>query len=194
MPASPQTLSLYVAHLFDRLEFSSINNYLAALAQLHLNHNFAPPDLSHPLVKSALEGARRQKAEYPHQKAGINAKILWLIAAHLKVIEQPLRDLFWAAALVAFFSLLRSANLFSAPRNTRYLRSSDVKINGTSATLTIQVLKTSRFKDSLSQLCLPRVTDAKFCPVFWMQRIMRTENVCRDDPLFSCRVSAAKMS
>ena len=68
LPASPQTLSLYVAHLFDRLQFSSIQNYLAAVASLHINSGFPKQDFSHPLIKSTVEGARRQRAEFPNQK------------------------------------------------------------------------------------------------------------------------------
>ena len=125
LPASPQIFSLYVAHLFDGLEFSSINNHLAAVAPLHSNCNIAPPDLSHPLIRSALDGARRQRTENPHQKRAITAAILELIASHLAIIDQPIRDPFWAAAIVAFFSLSRSADLFAASRNACFLMFSD---------------------------------------------------------------------
>ena len=58
------------------------------------------------------------------------------MAAYLEEVEQPLRDLFWTAALVAFCSLLRSANLFAAPNKTRYLRVGDVRITEAAVTLT----------------------------------------------------------
>ena len=74
--ATAEALSLYVAHLFDRLQFSSICNYLAAISSLHIQHNLPPPDLGHALIKTALEGARRQRPEHPLRKAGVTPGIL----------------------------------------------------------------------------------------------------------------------
>ena len=109
------------------MEFSSISNYLAAVVSLHVSHDLSPTDLTDPLVRSAMEGARRQKREFPQRKAGITPQLLRDIFAQLSVLPPTHRVAFWAACLTAFYSLLRSANLFSSPGGDKFKTNLRVK-------------------------------------------------------------------
>ena len=87
------------------------------------------------------------------------------------------------------FLLLRSAYLFAPPGNARFLKSSDAQITDASALLTVLVLKTTRFKQCKSKVYLPRISDAKYSPLFWLRRILRSRQPSGRDPLFSGRLS-----
>ena len=178
LPATVDTLSLYIAHLFDRLEFSSICNYLAAISSLHIQHDLLPPDLTHPLIKTALEGARRQRLEHPLRKEGITAKVLELLGSHCHVLEKSGRIVFWAASLThsAFCSLLRSSNLFAAPRNERFLRVRDVKFYTMHATLSVPTLKTNKYKSERFEVSLRRITEHKLCPFIGSKKSSKANN------------------
>lgn len=69
LPASVDTVCLFIAFLSDRMAFSTISSYVSGLVQFHNQNNFEAPDMSHFAVKQALAGLKRKKEELPRTKA-----------------------------------------------------------------------------------------------------------------------------
>ena len=76
LPASPETVAAYVAHLCDAGKASStINQAVAAIAALHRWADMDDPTRS-ALVRSATSGALRKVGTAPHKKAAATVDIV----------------------------------------------------------------------------------------------------------------------
>lgn len=76
LPASPETVAAYVAHLCDAGKASStINQAVAAIAALHRWADLDDPTRS-ALVRSATSGALRKVGVAPHKKAAATVDIV----------------------------------------------------------------------------------------------------------------------
>lgn len=183
----PKTLALYVAYLHARMEYSSMRNYLAAVSAEHVRRNLTPPNLAHPVVHTAIEGARRLKHEFPFRKNAITLDVLRLLYTAAREVDYEFHEAFWAACLVAFFSLLRSSNLLACKRNARFLKVENVVFNALDARITVPTLKTSRCKGSLFSVPLPATKSLLFCPAYWIRRCIASGCLRGTDPVFSIR-------
>ena len=75
MPATPQTVALYVAHLVEHrgLAISTVEQRLAAIRWLHERHGHESPT-KHSMVADVLKGARRKKGTAPRRKGALSAR------------------------------------------------------------------------------------------------------------------------
>ena len=68
IPASPETVALYVAGCAQTLKVGSLQRVLNAIAEAHKLANLEPPT-HHPTVVNCVKGIRRVKGTAPAQKA-----------------------------------------------------------------------------------------------------------------------------
>jgi len=118
VPASEETLSLFVAFLADRLKPQSIKVYLASVRALHISHGIHNP-LTHTIkLQQTLRGIERVHSSLPKQKLLITFDLL----CHLQYfIELHPKDdtVYWAAVTTAHFLLLRAGE-FTVTSKTSY--------------------------------------------------------------------------
>lgn len=191
LPSSESTVALYVAYLFDRLEFKSIENYVFALVALHHKHDMDPPDLSHYCVKEALAGAKRQKRASPNRRKPVTVDHLEIIHRNLNIVPKNLRKTFWAACLVAFFTLLRAGNLFKSENSSTALRVKDLTESSIGYTALVKVLKTAKHRGEKLTLPIPKLTHSPdFCPVRAISRMIKSVGHRSSAPLFSYKTDA----
>lgn len=166
VPAPPQQLSYYIAHLGRRLSYASIKQYLNAVRLLHESAGTQAP-LHEFSVRLTLRGLKRVKGDCPNRKAPITPQLLFRLLQNLD-LSRPLHAAVYAAGLTLFFGVLRRANLIppiDAPfDNSRHLRRRDVTINNSGATLLIRWTKTNQFRNKITILPLPRLPGHLLCP------------------------------
>ncbi|XP_055355707.1 uncharacterized protein LOC129601035 [Paramacrobiotus metropolitanus] len=147
------------------MQFTSINNYLASVVSLHHAKGFEAPDLGHFRIRQTLRGVQRKKRQTPNARLPITPEILYAIKRHLSVLPKQCRKAFWAAALFAFFSLLRKSNLLQFSGNSKYLRVSGIKRTASGLEITVPQIKTTAHASKMITLPLPRVANSPLCPV-----------------------------
>lgn len=103
LPATSESVAMYVADMAERLRYGSMRTYLAAVSTVHVEHGHVSPVL-HPLVKRVLAGVRRAKGVRRRQVEPITLAQLGPVAAALPNSVAGRRDralllLGWAAAL-----------------------------------------------------------------------------------------------
>lgn len=107
VPASEETLSLFVAFLADRLKPQSIKVYLASVRALHISHGIHNP-LTHTIkLHQTLRGIERVHSRPAKQKLPITFDLL----CRLKYFIDPHSEddtVYWAAMTTAHFLLLRT--------------------------------------------------------------------------------------
>lgn len=186
LPASVETVCLFVAHLSETMEYSSVANYVSGLVTFHNLNDFQSPEVGHFSVKQALAGLKRERVELPHKKDALLPAHLKAILNHLHIVPEEIRVAFWGACLVAFFSLLRKSNLFAgSPRSVSHLRVDDVTYKRTSVDLRVRVIKTSRFLNTEIQLPLVELKDNPLCPVKIIKTLLQTPGMTPESSLFS---------
>lgn len=187
-PATVDTICLYVTFLAFELEYTTVLNYVALLPSYHPFHNFDYPDLSHFKIKEALAGVQRRRHELPNRREVILPHHLMAIRKNLRFVEPCLRATFWAACLTAFFSLIKSANLFWKTDNLAYLHVLDVLVISGAVSLSVQTLKTNRFKEKRNNIPLAVLgTHHVVCPTAAVQTMLRETGAINSDALFSFR-------
>jgi hypothetical protein len=188
VPASPKTICRFATFLaIERhLEFSSIQNYIASLPSLHHAHDLPSPDITHFSVKDTLAGIRRRRVELPHRKSPLLPTHLLDIYSKLAIVPANYRATFWAACLVAFFSLFRRSNLFHSRRNTKFIRTKNVDMSDKSKLLlTVPVLKTCKFASADLTVPLAAIRHSELCPVTAVRKLVSSVPLLPDSPLFS---------
>ena len=82
LPASPQTVALYLSDLAENgAKASTIQRRLASLSQAHQLAGFSPAPTADPLVRTTMQGIRRTLGTAPSQKAPVvTAELRRLIA------------------------------------------------------------------------------------------------------------------
>ena len=155
------------------------------MVTLYTYHDYSPPDISHFAISQSLAGLKKRREFCPNKRDPIKVEHIVAIYEQLHCIPVEARACFWAACLVAFFTLLRKSNLFREAGNNRYLRRSDFLIQGSSAYLRIQQLKTVQFKSAHTLLPLPQAGNHQFCPVSAIILLLQNTRSSSHDPLFS---------
>lgn len=191
LPASEKTVCLYIAYLARSLEYTTINNYVASVASYHHYNDFETPNMNHYSIKQALAGVMRSRRELPNQRNAVTLELLAAIKDELIVIPDPVRETFWAACLVAFFSLLRSSNLFyngktGAPASVTM---KCLRFKAAVTFLKVPVLKTNRFLKVLVTTPIPYIPGSCFCPTTALKNMISKVRPADADPVFSYRQS-----
>ena len=98
------------AFLTRSLSASSFPTYLNAVRMLHLENGLPDPTKNNFHLATTLRGIKRAKGLTVSQKKPITPQILLALRNQLN-LDNPWHATFWAVCLVAFFGLLRKANL-----------------------------------------------------------------------------------
>lgn len=139
LPASIETVSLFIAFLCDKMKYTSIVNYVASVGPYHTQNNYESPDLSHFAINQALSGVKRSKYEVPNQKTPILSSLFRVIYDHLHIVPEDCRIVFWPVCLIGFFTLLRKSNLFFADGQS-HLTLADLKFTDQGALFRVRVI------------------------------------------------------
>ena len=116
VPASSTTIARYAAFLARTLKPTSIRQYLNIIRLLHLENNLPNPLHENWFVKSTLTGIERLLGTPAVRRTPVHPQLLLELHSLLRP-GNPFDLMWWAAALVMFFGLLRKSNLF--PESTR---------------------------------------------------------------------------
>ena len=108
LPASAETLNLYVTHMLGARKVSSVRRYMTAIASSHQRSGETPPD--NHLAVAILRGARRMRRERPLQKSPVTVEQLRGMAANLHRPE-PFRTRDRAVILFGFATALRRISI-----------------------------------------------------------------------------------
>lgn len=101
---------------------SSILVYLQSVVFASKLANCTPPSLSHPSVKMVLEGSRRIGIPGVSGAIPLTVDVLKSLYFHVNLSTRA-GQVFWAACLLMFFSLLRISHLVETPhRLSKWLR------------------------------------------------------------------------
>ena len=195
VPAAPETLSRYIAFLTDRIKYRSIRCYLSAVRILHLEMGHPNPLEDSWFLSSLLKGVRRTLGDPTAPKKPITPDILLHIRAQLD-FSKPLDVVFWAAALLMFFTLLRKSNVFPPSRAgfkpALHLCRRDIKIVGPpghqSLVVTSRRSKTIQFMERHLETPLPFLPGHPLCPTTAVCAAFAASLPARpDDPAFTTR-------
>jgi integrase len=107
LPASPETLSLFIADQLARKKVVTVCRYAAGVAFVHRREGYPSP--ADDSVHRTLRGARRTRAEQPRQMRPLSIAQIRKIAAALKGSPAAVRNR--AIVLVGFATALRRINL-----------------------------------------------------------------------------------
>ena len=172
LPASEQTLILFVAEMAQTLAPSSIQTYLAAVRHLHIINSLSNPLQNTPKLSLVLKGTKRYYTKGKLTRLPVTPFILQAIK---KVLDkEPLTygsRMLWAACCTGFHGFMRSGE-FTVPTVQEFnpeihMTIYDVAIDSHSNPQTISIRvkrsKTDQFGEG-SFIFLTR-TDSALCPV-----------------------------
>lgn len=134
VPATEQTLLLYVSYLFlEGLKSSSVRVYLSGLRSMHVVEGYENPLEGKLQLQLALR-ALDINSEPPKQKLPITFKLL---SGFAKYVSHSFSSrLLWAAITLAYFGCLRAGELTIGDREcfdcSRHLTINDVRFDVTS--------------------------------------------------------------
>jgi hypothetical protein len=199
-PAVLKVLPLYVAHLAKTCTFTSAKAHMSAIRHLYISRGLENPiPLSHK-VRLCLRGLRRRKGDgAPNRKLGITIGLLRLMAEKTNR-EDPEEVAFMTAALVAFFTCARKANVTVENGKSwdpeKGLRRRDVKLlpEAHSLLVTFRHTKTIQFKERILEIPICGVKGSILDPVWWWCRhlCLSGSSVGRDDQAFSFKPHVGK--
>ena len=167
LPAAGPTLNRYAAFLARSLSASSIPAYLNAVRILHLEHGLADSTKNNFHLATTLRGIKRAKGLTVSQKKPITPQILLALRNQL-TWDDPWHATFWAVCLVAFFGLLRKANLLCSGSTqfnpSKHLRRGDIVFFADWAIVINRSSKTIQFSQRILTIPLPRIAQHPLCP------------------------------
>lgn len=189
MPASEDTLILYVADLAQSKAPSTIRTYLSGVRHLHVINGLGNPLEGKLRLELALKGVRRRNPRPSCPRLLVTPVILAVIKRTLDT--QPGFDatMLWAACCLGFFGFLRSGEFTlpsaSAFDATKHLTAGDVAVdshtNPTILAVRLKVTKTDPFGEGIT-IYLGK-TAGPVCPVSALLQYL-ARRPPREGPLF----------
>ena len=201
-PSKYQIMS-YIAFLSNKFRTpGTVYNYLSGAKtwlELKGGNTAAFDDFSVRLIK---KGVARVALHEVKQAPPLSIKN---IKGVIKVFTRAgiNADVFKAATLIAYFSLLRQSNLVLtglAGSTSHVLRQKDVKVIGSQLRITVRSTKTSSLPADQFVVCIPSVANRAYCPVTaWIRYFKRAPKnpnfpafwTCQGDPLTASLWTAA---
>ena len=171
LPASEQTLILFVAELAQDLAHSTIRSYLSGVRNLHITNGLPDPLPGSLRLNLVLNGIRRVKVHPPKVKIPVTPLVLHRLSkVFLSTQADVNKVMMWAACCVGFYGFLRTAE-FTVPNGkfdpSCHLAIKDVAIDcHTSPSLLqirIKMSKTDQYKHGT--FVYMAITHNELCPV-----------------------------
>lgn len=189
IPVTDQSLCRYAVYLATKLSYNSIPKYLNIVRILHREVGLKNPLQDNWFLNLVLKGIKRDKGSAVKRKLPITPRMLLEIRKLLK-LQEPRDLLFWSAITVAFFGLLRKANL--VPHTARlyqphqHLSRGDITRHRDGIAINIKWSKTIQFHERTHQIPLPCLGSHPLCPVTPLLMLMsQSPQVPPGGPLFS---------
>jgi site-specific recombinase XerD len=110
LPATPESVALYITELARERKVSTIMRHLASIAQAHKENKHDSPTRA-VVVQNVLKGIRRAKGSAPTQKAAAEIAVIRAMVAALPPTFQGIRDR--AILLLGFAGAFRRRELAS---------------------------------------------------------------------------------
>ena len=154
LPATPETVSLYIADVAETMKPSTLQRRLAAIAVAHKAAGYLSP-ASHEVVRSVLAGTRRRLGVAQAQKAALGVEDVRSMVAELgddSAID--VRDR--ALLLVGFAGALRRSELVA-------LDVADVAFEKQGVVLALRRSKTNQ-EGNDERIAIPYGSDYATCP------------------------------
>lgn len=190
IPASVDTICLYITHLTSSLKYSTICNYLSAVWALHEYMGSTAMAKNAFLVKCTMRGARRLLGD-----AVLSADPLLpedLIKLYRQMDFTSLTDLmFWSALVLSYRCLLRKGHVTASPHN---LLRSHFEFTPYGACLTIVSSKTIQFRERVVKIPIVKSHGSVLCPIRWLRKYLSQVPVNPGSPLFIMPRSLKPMS
>lgn len=166
MPATPETIARYIAHIEISYKASTIQRKISAISKAHKQRGHTSP-ASHPIVKEVLKGLRVERSEQRQKQAPpLSTEQIERASHNLSILytNKALRDR--AALLLGFFGAFRRSELAA-------LKWDDVKEDEKGLTIYIGKSKTDQEGKGQYKI-FPYRSDPKACPV----RALRAWHTC----------------
>lgn len=114
-PADERTLCLFTTHLSNSIRHQSIKVYLSAVRALHIEQGFSDPLVNCQRLQQVIRGIKRSQGSTTSQRLPVTDSLMLNIfnALDLSLFDHTM---FWAACTLAYFGLLRSAELIYCMR------------------------------------------------------------------------------
>jgi site-specific recombinase XerD len=171
LPATAETVSLYIADVAESVKPATLQRRLAAIAVAHKAAGYESPT-SHEVVRSVLAGTRRRLGVAQTQKQALGVDDVRRMVAALGD-KRPIDVRDRALLLVGFAGALRRSELVA-------LDVADVAFEDEGAVLTLRRSKTNQEGDT-EQIAIPYGSDRKTCPVRSLQTWLKLVD---DGPVF----------
>jgi site-specific recombinase XerD len=170
LPATAETLSLYVADVAESLKPSTLQRRLAAIAVAHRAAGYESPT-SHEVVRSVLAGTRRRLGVAQAQKQALGVDELRAMVTPLGDSAIDARDR--GLLLVGFAGAMRRSELVG-------LDVADARFERAGVVLALHRSKTNQ-EGNTEEIAIPYGSDVTTCPVRALQAWLELVD---DGPLF----------
>jgi integrase len=167
LPATPITIARYITHLASSIAPQTILVQLSALRMMHITNGLSWEWMDTPLLRYTLRGIMKTRSKPPSQKQPITPKLLRRLFPHLHFRNYADR-LFWGAALLMFYSLLRRSNVLATGHSAQdgnLLRRSHITFGSNHVTLAIHTSKTRIASQLAHTIQIPARPGHRLCPV-----------------------------
>ena len=186
VPATSRNICRYAVYLSKSKKYNTIKQYLNIIRLIHLECNLPNPLLNDFQLEMVLRGLKRSLGTQVLRKIPITVNHLYIIKNKID-FSSTLHVVYWAAALLMFFTLLRRSNVLApsgghAPGH--YLKRKDISIHDKGASLTIRSSKTIQFRDRVLIFPLPRLRTHPLCPTRAVYGALKAVNASPDSPAF----------
>jgi integrase len=155
LPATPQTVALYVTALADRAKLATIRLYLAAVAEKHRETGLESP-VAHEVVRRIVRGVARTNGASQGRKSAVTLDHLRAMLLEIRGDElKAARDR--AIVLLGFAAALRRSELAA-------LRVEDLRFEKRGLVVTIRRSKTDQEAKGV-EIAVPYVANRSLCAV-----------------------------
>lgn len=179
IPASVETMCLYVTYLTQTLAYSSICNYMSAVWSLHEFMGHQPSAKGTFLLSCTMRGAKRLLGDTTLSSDPLLPEHLKRIYAHLHFNDK--KDLVFRCALcLSFRCLLRKCHFTSSPH---MILCSQVEFTEYGLLLSINSSKTIQFNERTLQIPVVESPGSILCPVKWLKIYLSLCKVPKKGPL-----------
>ena len=128
--------------------------------------------MNHFSIRETLAGVKRTREELPNQREALLPQHLRSIYEHLHTVNRRFRHTFWTACLLAFHTMVRSANLFADNKSSsHHLTLQSIISTNEGFILNFPALKNERFRKKTVAIPIIRHLNGDLlCAVTALQR------------------------
>lgn len=195
VPASQDTLNIYLAFLARKISANSIPNYMNVIRLIHLQAGFPNPLIDNFELGLIKKGISREKGTPPLQKLPIDIPILRKIHAILD-LNTPSDLSFWASCLLGFLGFMRKSTMLP-PKNfttEKILTRNDIlDLNIDSFILQVHHSKVIQFGEKIHLIPFARSSDFNLCPVRAIMAHFGASPLEKNRPLFNYKFAGNEL-